>query len=130
MVPPRLLALLPAAGIATAAAAADPAPRSIPREAWGDRMETVLPTLFCKPDFYFRKCFAISARECEELAASSTRVCLGKLLPKMPSELRLPEDGAKWGKTVGACAGEAFETAVLKKKRSGIAKCDDPAAWR
>ena len=95
---------------------------------WINGMSTALPTAFCASEQYFRQCFKVTAQECEEVAASATRVCLNKHKDKIPAVLRQPDDGMQWGRVVGACAGEAFETTLIKK-RVNNAKCNDPASW-
>jgi len=101
----------------------------ISKEAWMDSMSTVLPTALCQADQYFRQCFDVSQTECEETATSATRVCLQKYKDKIPNTLVQPRDGAYWGSLVGACAGEAYEV-TLQKKRISNQKCDDPNNWK
>jgi hypothetical protein len=110
-------------------ATAGAAEQTMPRDAWMGRMETALPTVFCKPESYFRQCFGLTAEQCEVAAASSVRVCLKKFKPRIPAVLVLPADGARWGTDVGTCAGESFEIAHLKQKKQST-KCNDPTAWR
>jgi len=119
------IALLLSIGLWCGAASAAEVARSV----WIEKMETVLPTLFCQPESFFRQCFTLTAAQCEETAASTARVCLKKLSPKMPDPLVLPDDGQKWGTEVGKCAGESYEIANHKKKKQ-TAKCNDPSAWK
>ncbi len=100
----------------------------IGRSEWIDRMSTALPTAVCGSDMYFRQCFDISAQQCEETAASATRVCLNKYRNEIPDILQQPEDGTHWGSIVGACAGEAFEL-TLRKKRVNNERCNNPENW-
>ncbi|PKM46073.1 MAG: hypothetical protein CVV05_03575 [Gammaproteobacteria bacterium HGW-Gammaproteobacteria-1] len=96
---------------------------------WISAMTTVLPTAFCNSSQYFRQCFNVTAQECEETAASAARVCLNKNKDQIPEVLHQPQDGTHWGTVVGACAGEAYELALVKKRISN-SKCDDPANWQ
>ncbi len=101
----------------------------IVKEAWMNSMSTALPTLFCQADQYFRQCFQITQRECEEIALSSSRVCLKKYEKDIPSVLNQPKDGNHWGSIIGSCAGESFEL-VLQKKRISNEKCNNPENWK
>jgi hypothetical protein len=96
---------------------------------WLSAMETALPEAFCNPSQYFRQCFSVSARECEEVAASTTRICLSQNKAKIPDVLNQPKDGTHWGSIVGRCAGIAYELS-LKKKRISNAKCNDASNWQ
>ena len=92
-------------------------------------MTTALPTAFCNASQYFRQCFNVTAQECEETAASATRICLNKNKSKIPSVLQQPKDGTHWGTIIGSCAGEAYEITLIKK-RINNRKCDNPANWQ
>lgn len=96
---------------------------------WYNGMSTALPTAFCNSNQYFRQCFSVSAQECEEIAASATRVCLNKNDKDIPSTLVQPKDGTHWGTVIGKCAGEAYEI-TLSKKRINNAKCNDINNWQ
>jgi len=96
---------------------------------WYNGMSTALPTAFCNSSQYFRQCFSVSAQECEETAASATRVCLNKNDKDIPSTLVQPKDGTHWGTIIGTCAGEAYEI-TLSKKRISNTKCNDVSNWQ
>ena len=102
---------------------------TIEKKTWMDGMSTAIPTLFCAPSQYFRKCFAVSATECEETSASAVRVCLAKNKDQIPEVLNQPQDGQRLGNIIGQCAGINYEIA-LKKKRASDPKCNDPNNWR
>lgn len=104
------------------------APNSVPKADWMKGMKTALPVAFCKPTQYFRQCFKVTAEECEQVALSTTRVCLENLKDAIPDPLKQPEDGTTWGAKVGQCAGAAYETALVKKKIQND-KCNDASAW-
>lgn len=101
----------------------------VSKERWLSAMETALPPAFCKETQYFRQCFKVSARECEQVAASTTRVCLDKYKSQMPAVFNQPQDGTKWGRMVGACAGNAYEMTLIKKRINNN-KCNDVNNWR
>ncbi len=103
--------------------------QSVGRTQWIDGMSTALPTAFCTPQSYFRQCFRVSARQCEDAAVSATRICLNRHANEMPATLAMPRDGQHWGNIVGRCAGVAAEAAMLKQRISN-AKCNDPAQWQ
>lgn len=96
---------------------------------WYNGMSTALPTAFCNSSQYFRQCFSVSAQECEETAASATRVCLNKNDKNIPSILVQPKDGTHWGTVIGKCAGEAYEITLIKK-RINNAKCNNISNWQ
>jgi hypothetical protein len=96
---------------------------------WLNAMTSALPTAFCSPKQYFRQCFTVTAQECEETAASATRICLNKSKEQIPNILVQPKDGTHWGTVVGGCAGEAYELALVTK-RIESEKCSNPANWQ
>lgn len=96
---------------------------------WMESMETDLPAAFCSPNQYFRQCFEVSAAECEETAASTTRTCMNRHESDIPATLVQPEDGTHWGTIIGECAGRAYDIA-LSEKRISSAECDDVSNWR
>ncbi len=101
----------------------------VSKEAWLEGMSTALPAAFCNSSMYFRQCFEISQEECEDMAASTTRICLKKYQDQLPKVLVQPQDGTRWGQAVGACAGEAFEVALIKK-RINSDRCNNVDNWR
>ena len=101
----------------------------VSKDDWIAGMNNVLPTVFCKSEQYFRQCFSVTAEECEEVAASATRVCLNNNKDEIPDVLVQPEDGTHWGTVIGACAGEAYE-ASLTRKRINKDVCNDAANWQ
>ena len=96
---------------------------------WINTMSTALPTAFCNSSQYFRQCFSVSAQECEETAASATRVCLNKSKASMPAIFDQPKDGTHWGTIIGKCAGEAYEISLIQKRIKNN-KCDDLTNWQ
>lgn len=101
----------------------------VTKDQWITAMKTALPTAFCNSAQYFRQCFEVTATECEETAASATRVCLNKFSGQIPSILHQPQDGTEWGAKVGECAGNAYGVALTSKKISN-ARCNNPANWQ
>ncbi|MBL4711941.1 MAG: hypothetical protein JKX75_05490 [Gammaproteobacteria bacterium] len=96
---------------------------------WFNGMSTALPTAFCNSSQYFRQCFSVSAQECEETAASATRICLNKNDKDIPHVLVQPKDSTHWGTIIGACAGEAYEIALINKRINSV-KCNDISNWQ
>jgi len=92
------------------------------------QFEMALPVALCKAGTYFRACFAVTPVECEQTAASATRVCLNKVRKQLPPKLRQPDEGRAWGTKIGACAGSAYEVALSTKKIQSQ-KCSDPSVW-
>jgi hypothetical protein len=101
----------------------------VSKQDWINGMSTALPTAFCNSKQYFRQCFSVSAEECEETAASATRICLKRYKDQIPATLNQPEDGTHWGSIIGSCAGEAYEAALIKK-RINNEKCSNPVNWQ
>jgi hypothetical protein len=108
----------------------DPSPAGIvvDRDVWINAFESALPVALCKDGSYFRSCFPITAPECEQLASSATRVCLGKVKKQLPAKFHQPDDGSAWGRQIGTCTGTSFETTLATRKIHN-AKCDDVTAW-
>jgi hypothetical protein len=100
----------------------------VDRDVWSTAFEAALPVALCKNGSYFRACFTITQAECEQTAASATRVCLGKVRKQLPMKLHQPDEGTAWGSKIGSCAGTSYD-AVLAPKKIHNAKCDDPSAW-
>jgi hypothetical protein len=63
---------------------------------WIETMKTALPTGFCADGTPFRTCFEVTQEQCEDAAASATRLCLKKFQRQIPAKLKQPEDGTKW----------------------------------
>ena len=101
----------------------------VTKDDWVNSMATVLPTVFCNSSQYFRQCFSITEQECEETAASTTRICINKSIDKIPEILKQPKDGTHWGTIIGSCAGKAFEMSLIKKLINST-KCKNPANWQ
>jgi len=99
------------------------------KKEWMDHVANGMPGAFCSPQAYFRQCFSVSAKECEDAAATATRSCLDKHSGEIPAMLAMPKDGRHWGSVVGRCAGTATEVAMLKKRISN-ARCNDPKQWQ
>lgn len=102
---------------------------NVEKDEWVASMEIVLPAAFCKKQMYFRQCFTVDAIACEEVAASVTRICLGKYKSDIPNPLKQPQDGTKWGAVVGRCAGSAYGVSLADKKINSE-KCNDVNNWK
>lgn len=102
--------------------------QEIAKKQWIDHVSTALPIMMCEAGTYFRECFRVSQQKSMEIALSKTRICLKENSGKIPDSLRQPKDGARWGKIVGACAGERYEI-TLKEKRINSAQCNNPTNW-
>ena len=102
---------------------------NVDKESWIDFMETGLPTYQCQAEKYFRQCFDVAAKKCEEVMASATRTCLDKDKANIPDILSQPKDGTKWGQKIGACAGTTYEL-TLSKERISSAKCNNIQNWK
>ncbi|MCB1865529.1 MAG: hypothetical protein KDG50_08855 [Chromatiales bacterium] len=101
----------------------------VSRDGWVAGMQDLLPRVFCEDGSYFRSCFSITADACHAKASATTETCLKQVAPKLPDELRQPEDGRTWGQQVGRCAGGNFERELLPK-RLNSPKCNDPSQWQ
>ncbi|HBC58227.1 MAG TPA: hypothetical protein DCZ03_13795 [Gammaproteobacteria bacterium] len=103
--------------------------QEVSKEQWVAGMKTALPAHFCQQAQYFRQCFNVTAIECEEVAASTTRICLNELNSQIPITLVQPRDGTMWGSKVGACAGTAYETSLIRKRIAND-KCNNISNWQ
>jgi hypothetical protein len=96
---------------------------------WINGMSTALPAYFCKADQYFRQCFNVTQIECEKTALSTVKTCLSQNGDNIPARLHQPEDGTKWGRVIGSCAGKAYAR-TLQKKRISNSKCNNISNWK
>jgi len=101
----------------------------VDKSTWVNGMSTALPTAFCNSSQYFRQCFSVSAEECEETAASATRICLKKHIKDIPEMLVQPKDGTHWGTIIGQCAGEAYDVTLTNKKIDND-QCNNVNNWQ
>lgn len=101
----------------------------VSKQRWINYMKTALPADFCKEEKYFRQCFEVSKQDCLKLATQTTQTCLDQTSPTMPQTLNLPQDGARFGRTVGSCAGTKYEQTFLSK-RIDNPRCNDVNNWR
>jgi len=102
--------------------------QSLSRDQWASMMREVMPSAFCQEGAYFRACFAQDAAGCAKAANLAVDDCLRQHGAHIPDTLKNPEEGGRWGRVVGACAGTLFEMHSRRVKRSA-AKCNDPDAW-
>lgn len=98
--------------------------QEVTKDQWITGMKANLPTVFCKSNQYFRRCFDVTTIECEDVAASATRICLKEMKNQIPAILIQPKGGTLWGKKVGACAGAAYQAAFIKRRISN-ATCNN-----
>jgi hypothetical protein len=115
-------------GILIVASSAFAQENTVSRKAWIEGMQDKLPAALCQEKQYFRQCFRITEKECLSVAENATRMCLKSRQNEIPPVLVQPNDGRRWGRLVGECAGDAFETA-LKNKRINSDKCNDVNNW-
>lgn len=124
------IAVLPYALTACTRPSSPPEDSSVPKEKWMDAMTTAMPTMLCNPQGFFRSCFGQTEDGCLDQASRATKACLIKLGPEIPAALKQPEDGEKWGKSLGACTGETMEIALSgEKKKLTTPECSNPAKW-
>ena len=102
---------------------------AVPRPVFLQQLHEDLPPAVCKEGSYFRSCFRVTAKECDDFAWAAVHACLEKLAPQMPAAFRRSEEGAKWGAKTTACAGASYEVTLAARKIDST-KCSDPAAWR
>jgi hypothetical protein len=99
---------------------------------WMDRMQSMIPSLFCKDKSYFRECFAVSQQECEQETIRVTRICLKSKEDELKTAFKnsaTREVAEKWGGLIGECVGTAYEFS-FKDKRSNNSKCSDANIWQ
>jgi len=101
---------------------------TVARDVWVDAFTNALPVALCKDASYFRSCFPVTPAECEQVAASATRVCIGSVRKQLPAKLHQPDEGTAWGRKIGGCVGTSYE-ATLAQRKIKSPKCDDPSAW-
>jgi hypothetical protein len=87
-----------------------------------------MPSAFCASDAYFRQCYSVTAQKCEEISASTTRICINKHSKNIPKILNQPKDGEKWGGIIGNCAAKAYGQ-VLSNEFIKTEKCSSAESW-
>ncbi len=102
--------------------------QGVSKSLWIKGMSNKLPAMFCESEQYFRQCYQVTATKCEEVATSITRTCLNKFSSRMPAQFTTREEGERWGRIVGECAGEGYGR-ILRKEFINTQKCNDPRAW-
>jgi hypothetical protein len=104
----------------------------VPKNRWMEQMVTVLPTILCRPEGFFRSCYPLLEDQCLEIGVRTTKACLQKLSADFPAALKQPNEGEKWGKTVGSCTGETMEASLPAEGKKKLTKpeCADPTAWQ
>ena len=122
-----MLSLLLAVLISTSTLAAE-GPK-ITREKFGADYKAKMAELFCGEKTYFRQCFSSAADVCKKNAITAAESCLKEMDKTLPAHITNQEEGKTWGAKLGTCAGEKFETALLKEKKD-TADCKDPAKWK
>lgn len=86
----------------------------VAKDDWTSSMSNLLPAAFCQDNSLFRECYKQSAEECHAIATQVTASCLTQFSPQLPAVFHQPEDGTKWGRKIGECAGVLFS--VQSKK--------------
>ncbi len=101
----------------------------VPKEEWVSHMRSIIPTLFCGSEQYFRQCFDVTVEQCEETMESAARACINNLEAQIPEILVQPQDGNRWGNVIGQCVGASYEQ-VHKAQHTREAACLDPSNWQ
>lgn len=87
------------------------------KKAWIENMQNSLPSILCKNDQHFMKCFDITANECIDLNKLFVQACLNNIVLALPSELNTDE-ATHWGSVIGKCAFDLYEKLMPSKKLS------------
>jgi hypothetical protein len=95
----------------------------IEKNAWVNNIKNAMPTYICQSNTVFRQCFTVTTDECIDVASSATTVCLKNIDKKIPSKLKMPEEGEKFGGDVGECVGITYGS-VLSNKIIKTDKCN------
>ncbi|HKJ18730.1 MAG TPA: hypothetical protein VJ984_15355 [Xanthomonadales bacterium] len=101
----------------------------VPKADWIEHLKSIIPTVFCSSEQYFRQCFDVTIEQCEEAMSSSARVCIANLEDQIPEMLVQPDDGTHWGNVIGQCIGASYDQ-VHKDQRSRDPSCVDPTNWQ
>ena len=101
----------------------------VAKDKFVNEIPTVISNLFCESKTYFRQCFSSSEDECKTTAKASAEGCAKEVSPRIPASIENKEEGGKWGREIGSCAGIKFETQLVSKRISS-AECKDQAKWK
>jgi len=95
---------------------------------WSDLLRAKLPSSICREEWYFRRCFSISAQQCGWAVDSALGRCLSEYRGKMPAMFTSKEESAEWGATLANCAGTLLEQ-TLKQYKNSSTRCSDVGSW-
>ena len=107
-------------------AAGDGMPRALFLASW----TTGFVRHVCASDQYFRQCFRdVDDAACDRLMTSAANNCIVQNMATIPDPLPRGQ-GSTVGRTLGTCAGTAFESTLsMEGRRISNAVCNDVNHW-
>ncbi len=92
--------------------------QGLDKASWIKGFRPAMTDMFCKNPL-IQKCFKVSQQKCLEVIGQTTDSCLRKFDNSLPAFFQMPADGRKWGRDVGQCAGDEFESVLIADKVKG-----------
>jgi hypothetical protein len=106
----------------------------IPVDGWLRTFQTRAPVAFCAKTTILRACYDLTAEDCELSIASATRTCILSIRNRLPTTIRVPEDGTKFGSELGSCIEDAYVAAnsnrILDNAACTTAKAEEEKLQR
>ena len=86
------------------------------QERWINFMTKNMPSLFCKPDQYYRDCYEVTKEECEDTASFAVEACIANYIQDLP-DIFSYEESRKWGAVIEKCVDEEYERTYSNQKK-------------
>jgi len=94
-----------------------------------DHMRKALPAALCKDTQFFRQCFSLTNKQCNDSVRRHFDTCLNKHLDDIPEVINA-QTGEKAGGVLGMCVGTNYELGWRKDgKFIDTPRCQDPSQW-
>ncbi|MEW6670583.1 MAG: hypothetical protein AB1427_02715 [Thermodesulfobacteriota bacterium] len=75
-----------------------------------------MPGLFCKAGQYYRDCFDVTKKECEDTAALTIELCILNHSQELP-DIFTYDESRRWGSIVEKCVDEEYNRSFSNQKK-------------
>ena len=100
---------------------------NVSRDKWISGMQKDLKKSMCSKTSFFRKCFQVSQKQCNDVAERVIARCVKELEGQIPVVIKDKNTG-NWGQKLGRCAGGAYEK-ELSSNAIQSDKCNTVPYW-
>lgn len=77
------------------------------QDRWRDFMTKNMPSLFCKPDQYYRECYEVTPEECQNAVAFAVEACIADHIQELP-DIFTYTDSRRWGAVIEKCVDAEY----------------------